>query len=60
MTLSIKEKSNDIIILRYAAIKLKYFIYFSKSSRRAKDNDHHESKSDGDYNLHNNDILSKR
>ena len=48
------------MILRYAAIKLKYFIYFSKSSGREKDNDHHESKSDGDYNLHNNDILSKR
>ena len=48
------------MILRYAAIQLKYFHYFSKSNRKAKDNDHHGSKSDGDYNLENNDILSKR
>ena len=26
----------------------------------AKDNDHHGSKYDGDYNFENNDILSKR
>ena len=47
------------MILRYAAIQLKYFLYFSKTNRTAKGNDHHGNKSGGDYNFENNDILSK-